>query len=85
MGEGGQHTLKRCSHAPEQIVRKLAEGGKLFGQGQAIQNAARLLELSVSTWHCWKSQYGGTKADDARGSGSCPKEHCTRFWDTLPP
>jgi transposase-like protein len=58
--------VKRRRHTPEQIVRKLAEGEKLLGQGQDLEEVARHLEITESTWHRWRNQYGGMKADDAK-------------------
>jgi putative transposase len=58
--------MKRRRHTPDQIIRKLAEGEKLLGQGQDIEEVARHLEITESTWHRWRTQYGGMKADDAR-------------------
>jgi putative transposase len=58
--------VKRRRHTPEQIVRKLAEGEKLLGQGQDLDAVTRHLEITESTWHRWRNQYGGMKADDAR-------------------
>jgi putative transposase len=58
--------MKRRRHTPEQIVRKLAEGEKLLGQGQVIEDVCRHLEITESTWHRWRNQYGGMKADDAK-------------------
>ena len=58
--------MKRRRHTPEQIVRKLAEGEKLLGEGKSIDEVARHLEITESTWHRWRNQYGGMKADDAK-------------------
>ena len=58
--------MKRRRHSPEQIIRLLAEGDKLLGQGQNIEEVARQLEITESTWHRWRNQYGGMKADDAK-------------------
>ena len=58
--------MKRRRHTPEQIIRKLAEGEKLLGQGQPIEEVARHLEVAESTWHRCVNQYGGMKADDAK-------------------
>ncbi len=57
-------------HTPEQIIRKLAEGEKLLGEGKSIEEVShpRHLEITESTWHRWRNQYGGMKADDARRS-----------------
>ena len=58
--------MKRRRHTPEQIVRLLAEGEKLLGQGQSVEEVVRHLEITESTWHRWRNQYGGMKADDAK-------------------
>jgi transposase-like protein len=58
--------MKRRRHTPDQIIRKLAEGDKLLGQGQNLAEVVRHLEITESTWHRWRNQYGGMKADDAK-------------------
>jgi len=58
--------MKRRRHTPEQVVRLLAEGDKLLGEGKTVDEVARHLEITESTWHRWKNQYGGLKADDAK-------------------
>jgi putative transposase len=58
--------MKRRRHTPDQIIRKLAEGERLLGQGQDLEAVARHLEVTESTWHRWRNQYGGMKADDAK-------------------
>ena len=59
-------TVKRKHHTPEQIVRKLAEGEKLLNEGRDMAEVCRYLEITESTWHRWKNQYGGMKASDAK-------------------
>ena len=58
--------MKRRRHTPDQIIRKLAEGEKLLGQGQELEEVTRHLEITESTWHRWRNQYGGMKVDDAK-------------------
>jgi transposase-like protein len=58
--------VKRRRHTPDQIIRKLAEGETLLGQGQDLEAVVRHLEITESTWHRWRNQYGGMKADDAK-------------------
>ncbi len=58
--------MKRKHHTPEQIVRKLAEGEKLLNEGRDVSEVCRHLEITESTWHRWKNQYGGMKANDAK-------------------
>jgi putative transposase len=58
--------MKKRRHTPDQIIRKLAEGEKLLGEGQDLEAVARHLEITESTLHRWRNQYGGMKANDAK-------------------
>jgi putative transposase len=58
--------MKRRRHTPDQVVRKLAEADKLLGQGKSIEEVCRHLEVTESTFHRWRNQYGGMKATDAK-------------------
>ena len=57
---------KRRRHTPDQIIRKLAEGNKLLGAGQELDEVCRHLQIAESTWHRWLAQYGGMKANEAK-------------------
>ncbi len=57
---------RRRRHTPEQIVRKLREADRMLGEGAAIEDVARHLEVTEATYHRWRNQYGGMKADDAK-------------------
>ena len=67
--------MKRSRHTPEQIIRKLAEGDKLLGEGKTIEEVVSHLEITESTWHRWRNQYGGMKADDAKRLKELEKEN----------
>jgi transposase len=58
--------MKRCGHTPEQIIRRLREAERLLGEGKTIPEAAKALEISENTFHRWRNQYGGMKAQDAK-------------------
>ncbi len=58
--------MKRRRHTPEQVIRKLREAERLLGEGRSIAEVAEALEISEQTFHRWRNQYGGMKADDAR-------------------
>ena len=64
-GAGGL-PVKRRHHTPEQVIRKLAEGEKLLNVGNDVAEVCRQLEITESTWHRWRNQYGGMKANDAK-------------------
>jgi transposase-like protein len=67
--------MKRRRHTPEQVIRKLAEADKLLGEGKTIEEACRALEITESTYHRWRNQYGGMKADDAKRLKELEKEN----------
>src|SRR5918994_1762621 len=59
-------TMARRRHTPEQIIRKLREADRLLAEGADIAGVARHLEGSEQTYHRWRNQFGGMKADDAK-------------------
>ena len=67
--------MKQRRHSPEQVIRKLAEGEKLLNRGDEIAEVCRQLEITESTWHRWRNQYGGMKANDAKKLKELEKEN----------
>ena len=65
--KGKEDLMKGRHHTPEQIVRKLREADRLLAEGHGIADVAKQLEISEQTFHRWRNQYGGMKADDAKG------------------
>jgi putative transposase len=58
--------MKRRRHTPEQIVRKLREADRLLAEETEVPEVAKALEVSEATYHRWRAQYGGMKADDVK-------------------
>ena len=58
--------MERRRHTPEQIVRKLREADRLLGEGMELAEVTKQLEVSEATYHRWRAQYGGMKADDVK-------------------
>ena len=58
--------MARRRHTPEQVVRKLREADRLLNEGQDVAEVARHLQVSEQTYHRWRNQYGGMKADDVK-------------------
>jgi putative transposase len=58
--------VKRRRNTPEQVIRKLREADRLLGEGKTIPEAAKALEVSEATYHRWRTQYGGMKANDVK-------------------
>ena len=57
---------RRRRHTPEQIVRKLREADRLLNEDADVAAVARHLEVSEQTYHRWRAQFGGMKADDVK-------------------
>jgi putative transposase len=66
MGGEGPIGMKRRRHTPEQVIRKLREAERMLGEGRALAEVAKELGISEQTFHRWRNQYGGMKADDAK-------------------
>ena len=58
--------MKRRRHTPDQVIRKLREAERMLGEGKTIAEAAKELGISEQTYHRWRNQYGGMKANDAK-------------------
>ncbi len=58
--------MARRRHTPEQIIRKLREADRLLAEGAEVAEVARRLEVSEQTYHRWRNQFGGMKAEDAK-------------------
>jgi putative transposase len=58
--------MKRKKHTPGQIIRKLREADAELAQGRTIGEVCQKLEISEPTFHRWRTQYGGMKANEAK-------------------
>ena len=53
-------------HTPEQILLKLRQAEADLAAGLTIAQACQKLAVSEQTFHRWRNQYGGMKADEAK-------------------
>jgi putative transposase len=53
-------------HSAEQIIRKLREADMMLAAGQTIGQVVQTLAISEQTFHRWRNQYGGMKAEEAK-------------------
>jgi putative transposase len=58
--------MKRKKHTPQQIITKLRDAGAMLGTGLKIPEVCRRLEISEQTFHRWRNQYGGMKAQEVK-------------------
>jgi hypothetical protein len=52
-------------HSPEQVVRKLRDADAMLNAGKDLAAVLQALEVSEQTYHRWRNQYGGMKAEEA--------------------
>lgn len=57
---------RRKRHSPSQIVEKLARADAMLNAGKGIAHVCQELEISEATFHRWRNQYGGMKAEEAK-------------------
>ena len=57
---------QRKRHSPEQIIRKLRDADAMLNAGKSMAEVCQGLEVSEATWHRWRNQYGGMKAEEAK-------------------
>jgi len=67
----------RKRHSPEQVVRKLMTADRLLGEGKDTAAVCRELGVSEATYHRWRNQFGGLKADDAKRLKDLERENAT--------
>ena len=58
--------MKRKRHSPEQIVGKLRDADAMLAAGATIAQVCQKLEVAEATFHRWREQYGGMKAEEAK-------------------
>lgn len=59
-------TKRRKRHSPEQIVKKLRDAEAMLNAGKELGAVLQALEVSEATYHRWRNQYGGMKAEEAK-------------------
>lgn len=67
--------MKRKRHSPEQIIAKLREADVGLSTGQTIGQVCQKIGVSEQTFHRWRNQYGGMKANDAKRLKELEKEN----------
>jgi putative transposase len=53
-------------HTPEQIIVLLRQAEVDLGTGSTIGQVCQKLAISEQTFHRWRNQYGGMKADEMK-------------------
>jgi transposase-like protein len=58
--------MKRTRHSPAQIIAKLRDADGMLAAGRTLGEVCQALGVSEQTFHRWRHQYGGMKAEAAR-------------------
>ena len=58
--------MKRKQHTPAQVIHQLRQADAELAAGQPIAAICQKLGVAEATFHRWRNQYGGMKANDAR-------------------
>ena len=58
--------MPKKRHKPEQIIGKLRDADAMLAAGKTIGQVCQSLEISEQTFHRWRAQYGGMKAEEAK-------------------
>jgi putative transposase len=67
----------RKRHSPEQIVRKLMAADRPLAEGKDTAAVCRELGVSEATYHRWRNQFGGLKAEDTERLKDLERENAT--------
>jgi putative transposase len=59
-------SMKGKKHTPEQIIGKLREADGELNGGATLAHVCQKLGIAEATYHRWREQYGGMKADAAK-------------------
>ena len=58
--------MQRKRHRPEQVIRKLRDTDRMLSEGKDIAAVCQALEVCEATFHRWRNQHGGMKANEAK-------------------
>jgi putative transposase len=67
--------MKRKRHTPEEIIRKLRTAEEAMAGGRTVEEACRVIPVSMATYQRWKSQYSGVKIDSLKRLRELEKEN----------
>ena len=62
-------------HSGPQIVSKLRQADVLIGQGKAVPEVCREIEVSEQTYYRWRQKYGGMSPDMIKQFRALQKEN----------
>ena len=70
--------MPRERHEPEEIVAELRQVDVLVSQGRTVADAVRSIGVTEVTYHRWRQEYGGLKADQVKRLKQLETENARR-------
>ena len=67
--------LKRHSHSPEQIVRKLREADEDLAGGKTVAEISKKFGVTEATYYRWRKVYGGVAGSELKRLRDLEKEN----------
>lgn len=67
--------MKGKRHTPEEIIRKLRLADAELSVGKTIAQVCQMLGVSEQTFHRWRNQYGGMKANQMKRLKALEREN----------
>ncbi len=56
-------SVRRKRRTPDQVIAQLREADAMLSGGQSVAQVCQKLGVSEPTYHRWRNQYGGMKAN----------------------
>ena len=67
--------MRKKRYRPEEIISKLREADILLGQGHAVAQVIKSIEISDVTYYRWRKEYGGLNTSQAKKLKELEKEN----------
>ncbi len=67
--------MKRKTHTPEQIVKKLRQADARLAEGLKMDQICKELGVSDATYYKWRKEYGHMKTDQVKQLKHLQKEN----------
>jgi len=67
--------MKRARHTTDQIIHKLKTAEQLIAECRSVADVCRVIEVTQPTYHRWRQQYGGMRAEETRRLTRVEKEN----------
>jgi hypothetical protein len=58
--------MPKKRYTPEEIVAKMRQVDVLIGQSKALGEALKSIEVTDTTYHRWRNEYGGLNLDQMK-------------------